>query len=119
MSPQRPIHRLSNSLDDVLAHLGRPTVEAHRAITAQWRSIVGARLSGCCRPAGVADGELTVVADDPVVAEELNWMARDLARSINRLVGNDVVAGVRVRVSAGGGSAGAPGERSPGSADGP
>jgi predicted nucleic acid-binding Zn ribbon protein len=118
MSPQRPVRRLSSSLDDVLAHLGRPTVEAHRVIEAQWRSIVGSRLSGCCRPVGMTDRELTVEAADPVVAEEVNLMARDLARSINRLVGNDVVASVRVRVSSGGGSVGAPGERAPGSTDG-
>lgn len=63
-------------------------------------------------------GELVVSTTDPVVAEELNLISRELAGTLNRLVGDDVVATVRVRVTSEGRFGGAPGEGAPGAPDG-
>lgn len=114
MRNQRPSRHVSNSLDAVLAHFGRPSLDAHEVIRTKWSTIVGSRLAGWCWPSELVSGELVVSTTDPVVAEELNLMKRELAGTLNRLVGDDVVATVRVRVTSEGRSAGAPGDGGPG-----
>lgn len=111
---QRPARHVSNSLDAVLAHFGRPSLDAHEVIRTRWSTIVGTRLAEWCWPSELVSGELVVSTTEPVVAEELKAMARDLAGTLNRLVGDDVVATVRVRVTSEGRSEGAPGDPAPG-----
>lgn len=48
MSPRRSSRHVSNSLDAVLAHLGRPSVDAHEVIRTKWATIVD-----LASPAGV------------------------------------------------------------------
>ena len=118
MRHRRSSRHVSNSVDAVLAHLGRPSVDAHEVIRTKWATIVGPRLAGWCWPSELVSGELVVSTTDPVVAEELNLISRELAGTLNRLVGDDVVATVRVRVTSEGRSGGAPGEGAPGAPDG-
>ena len=48
MRPQRPARHISSSLNAVLAHFGRPSLDAHAVIENQWSTIVGARLAALC-----------------------------------------------------------------------
>ena len=118
MRPQRPARHISSSLNSVLAHFGRPSLDAHAVIENQWSTIVGARLAAWCRPSDLADGQLVVTTGEPAVAEELRLLARELAETLNELVGDDVVATVRVRVTSEGPSVGAPRDDLPGGTQG-
>jgi DNA gyrase subunit B len=82
MRPRRSSRHVSNSLDAVLAHLGRPSVDAHEVIRTKWATIVGSRLAGWCWPSELVSGELVVSTTDPVVAEELNLISRELAGQV-------------------------------------
>ena len=118
MTAQRPSRHVSSSLDAVLAHFGRPSLDAHAVIEGQWPTIVGARLAKWCWPSDLVSGRLVISTTDPAVAEELNLLGRELAGTLNQLVGDDVVATVRVRVTSESRSPGVPTEQAPKGTDG-
>lgn len=106
MRRDRPTVPLRSSLDAVLAHLGRPTLQALEVVSTEWTTLVGGALSTRSHPVDLDDETLIVEVVDSVSARALTGMGHDLVRSVNLLVGEDVVGALRVRVRRDGRSAG-------------
>jgi predicted nucleic acid-binding Zn ribbon protein len=91
----RPVR---DSLEVLQRRLGLARPDTLRQLESAWPELVGVRLAGRCRPGGLRDGRLSVVTDDPVVAEALRWQASDLRAAVCELAGGDVVTEVVVRI---------------------
>jgi predicted nucleic acid-binding Zn ribbon protein len=87
-----------DSLETLQRRLGLARPDTVRQLESAWSELVGARLAERCRPGGMRDGRLSVVTEDPVVAEALRWQAADLCAAANDLIGGEVVTEVVVRV---------------------
>ncbi len=81
-------------------------------IVAAWSDLVGEAVAGHSRVRAVRNGVLEVVVDSPGWATEFRYLESDLVARAARLVGADVIRGVRATVegppSGGDGSAAKP-----------
>lgn len=93
-----PVRRLHDVLDQVLAGLGAPSVEAVVAITSRWAELVGTEVAPYARPVSVENERLVVVVDNPAWASHFRWSEPELVRRIAELVGEGVVRRVVTRV---------------------
>jgi len=95
--PPRPIEA---SLNQVVRGLGR-SAPLLVGLTGRWAEVVGPTLAAHTRPVRM-DGEVLVVAvDEPAWATEVRYLAPELARRAEALVGAGRVRSVRVVVRAG------------------
>src|SRR5687767_10493668 len=94
-----PVH-VGMSVERVLRHLGAPTVDALETVFGQWATLVGARVAEHAEPVAVANGRLTVRAEDPAWASQLKWLERDLVDRLALALGPGVVTSIEVRVGA-------------------
>jgi predicted nucleic acid-binding Zn ribbon protein len=63
-----------------------------------WSDLVGEAVAAHSRIRGVRNGVLEVVVDSPGWATEFRYLESDLVARASRLVGEGVVAGIRVTV---------------------
>jgi predicted nucleic acid-binding Zn ribbon protein len=96
--PRRHPRPLAEGLDQVLAGLGAPPVDALSAIRDGWAELVGPEAALALRPASIRDGRLVVVADGPAWASQARWLTAALVAGIEARCGPDVVTDVAVRV---------------------
>lgn len=89
---------LSASLERLLADMEAPPVDAVAAVFSRWSDIVGPDLADHCRPVSVAGEALTIAADDPVWASELQWLEAELLVRLAAVTGSDRFRTVAVRV---------------------
>jgi len=68
------------------------------AVQAVWEEVVGTRLAAAARPASERNGELTVVCEDSVWAQELDLMQEQLLRALREQLGEAVPRSLRFRV---------------------
>ncbi len=91
--------RLEESLERLLASMEAPSIDAVAAVFSRWSEIVGPDLAEHCRPVSVAGETLTIAADDPVWASELQWLEAKLLERLAAATGSDRFRTVAVRVS--------------------
>jgi predicted nucleic acid-binding Zn ribbon protein len=72
----------------------KPAAEAR--IFGTWAQLVGADLAAHCRPAKLADGELTIEAESTAWATQLRGLAGQLLARIGAELGRDVVRRIHV-----------------------
>jgi predicted nucleic acid-binding Zn ribbon protein len=70
------------------------------AVQAVWEEVVGARLATAARPASERNGELTIVCEDSVWAQELDLMQEQLQRALRERLGEDAPRSLRFRIDA-------------------
>ncbi len=90
---------VSSLLDRVVRGMGAPGTDAVDLVFNRWEEVVGTVLASRTRPAGLEDGRLVLVADDPAVVSHVRWLERDLIDKLDELLGAGRVTGVDVRVS--------------------
>ena len=96
-------HTLGESLHRLHRTMGLARPDAVRVLEASWAQLVGPRLASSCRLRSLQGGRMVVTVDDPAVADQLRWQARDLAAAANGLCGGEVVTEVVARVDRSGG----------------
>lgn len=96
---------VSSLLDRVVKGMGAPGTDAVDLVFNRWDEVVGTVLASRTRPAGLEDGRLVLVADDPAVVSHVRWLERDLLEKLDALLGAGRVTGVDVRVDRPGRSA--------------
>jgi predicted nucleic acid-binding Zn ribbon protein len=81
-----------------------------------WDQVVGERLAGRSRPLGLERDVLTVSADNSSWAAQATFLAGEICRRANEVLGSDQVVSVRVVVASPAGRRGVQGgSRGPGS----
>jgi hypothetical protein len=60
--------------------------------------VVGPKLADECVPIRLEGGLLTLAASSPAWAAQLNFLASDIARKANDVVGSEAVKQVRVQI---------------------
>lgn len=95
---ERPLRRVGDTLDHVLAGLGGPRSSVIEAVFARWPELVGQGLATRAYPARLRDGVLVVEVTEPGWASQVRWLEADLLRRLAAEVGEGVVTGVEVRV---------------------
>jgi hypothetical protein len=86
-------------LDRVLRGMGAPGVDAVELVFNRWEQVVGTVLAAQTRPAGLENGRLVLVADDPAVVSHVRWLEHQLLERLDGLLGSGRVVGIDVRVS--------------------
>lgn len=74
---------LGLALERLFGHLGAPAVQTVSELGSLWPTIVGPGLAEHSRPAGLVDGVLTVVCDDPAWASQIKWMDAQIKTRID------------------------------------
>ena len=92
---------LRESIDQVLAGLGAPTVDHIRTVHDRWDELVGTGVADHAQPASIEHGQLVVTVDDPAWASQLRWAEPDLLRRLEAVLGAEVVTSVVTRVRRG------------------
>lgn len=92
----RPV-RLATALDRVLAGLGSPPASTLEVIEAAWSELVGPAAAEGLRPVAVRDGELLVVATDPVWVGQARWLETAVVEGLAERLGAGVVTGLTAR----------------------
>jgi predicted nucleic acid-binding Zn ribbon protein len=94
--------RLREVLDGVVGRLGLG-VSAHTAtVWARWPEAVGDAMALHVEPTSLRDGVLRVRADSPTWATEASYLAEEIQKRVNALVGTEAVDEVRVWSGPGG-----------------
>jgi predicted nucleic acid-binding Zn ribbon protein len=88
---------LSSAIDGLVSETGWEIAVATGSVFGRWAQIVGPDLAAHTVPDGLADGELTVLADSTAWATQLRLLAADLVRKLNAELGDGSVRRVNVR----------------------
>ncbi|HEX6932595.1 MAG TPA: DciA family protein [Streptosporangiaceae bacterium] len=88
---------LSTAIDRLVDETGWELAVATGSVFGRWAQIVGPDLAAHTAPEGLADGELTVIADSTAWATQLRLLAADLVRKLNAELGDGSVRRVNVR----------------------
>jgi predicted nucleic acid-binding Zn ribbon protein len=88
---------LSTAIDGLVAATGWELAVATGSVFGRWAQIVGPDLAAHTVPDGLADGELTVIADSTAWATQLRLLAAELVRKLNSELGDGSVRRVNVR----------------------
>jgi predicted nucleic acid-binding Zn ribbon protein len=87
---------LADALERLLADRDWQRPAAAARLLAAWDTVVGPEVAARCRPAGLRDGELSVVAESSAWATQLRLLSRALLARIHAEVGTDLVSGLRI-----------------------
>jgi hypothetical protein len=93
-----PPRRLSDSLDRVLAGLGRPSVDVLDVLRDRWEELVGPAAAEALRPLGIEHGTLVVAVSEPAWASHVRWLGAELVARAGEVLGPGVVTAVEARV---------------------
>lgn len=88
--------RLRNLLSDVGSKLGISSAVETGAVWAKWREIVGDAIADHADPSSLRSGVLRIRADSPTWATEIGYLGGEIKSRINKAVGSQLVAEVRV-----------------------
>jgi predicted nucleic acid-binding Zn ribbon protein len=81
--------------------IGTARPDSLATLTDQWDQVIGRRLATHCSLHSLRHGTLVVATTDGGVAEQLEWMANDLAKAANSVLGTDEITAVEVRIRRG------------------
>ncbi|HZR71131.1 MAG TPA: DUF721 domain-containing protein [Burkholderiales bacterium] len=90
------ISRLRDLLAPALARSGLDASSDLWRIADAWERAVGPTIAAHAAPAGFQRGELAVASNEAVWRQELTYLASDIKEKINRILGGDVVARIRI-----------------------
>jgi hypothetical protein len=85
-------------LERYLSSLGAPPPRVTVDVATRWVDIVGAELARVTEPGSLRDGVLVVTTTEPAVAEHLRWSEQAVVERANRVLGAEVIRGLRTRV---------------------
>lgn len=88
---------LGAAINGLVAETGWEFAVATGSVFGRWAQIVGPDLAAHTAPDGLADGELTVIADSTAWATQLRLLASELVRKLNAELGDGAVRRVKVR----------------------
>jgi len=88
---------LGAAISDLVAETGWELAVATGSVFGRWAQIVGPDLAAHTAPDGLAEGELTVLADSTAWATQLRLLAAELVRKLNEELGDGAVRRVKVR----------------------
>ncbi len=91
-----PIRR---GLEQLMAGLGAPEIDATSTIVKRWPEIVGPELAKGVVAVAVRGSELLVRVDDPAWASQIAWLEAQLLDRINGLVGPGRITSVKATVA--------------------
>ena len=86
-------------LDRVVRGMGAPGTDAVDLVFNRWDDVVGTVLAKQTRPAGLEQGRLVLVADDPAVVSHVKWLEAQLLERLDGLLGAGRVTAIDVRVT--------------------
>jgi predicted nucleic acid-binding Zn ribbon protein len=89
--------RLGAAINGLITETGWELAVATGSVFGRWAQIVGPDLAAHTAPGGLADGELTVIADSTAWATQLRLLAAELVRKLNAELGDGAVRRVKVR----------------------
>jgi hypothetical protein len=87
--------RIADSLEDLLAALGRPSIGIQVRLAKSWPSVVGPILADKTAPAGLKHGVLSVRVKNHTLAQEMQFLKPDLLAAIDAALGGDAVREIR------------------------
>lgn len=90
---------IRKGLEQLMAGLGAPEIDASTAIVDSWPEIVGPELAKGVVAVAVRGRELIVRVDDPAWASQVAWLEAQLLDRINNLVGPGRVTSVKATVA--------------------
>ena len=88
---------LNAAIGGLIDSRGWREAAAMGSVFGRWAQIVGPDLAAHTRPAGMADRELTVIADSTAWATQVRLLAAQLVRRLNAELGDGSVERVKVR----------------------
>jgi predicted nucleic acid-binding Zn ribbon protein len=88
---------LNAAIGGLVEDQGWAMAAATGSVFARWAEIVGPDLAAHTSPGGLADGELTVLADSTAWATQVRLLAAQLVRRLNAELGDGAVRRVQVR----------------------
>jgi predicted nucleic acid-binding Zn ribbon protein len=88
---------LNAAIGGLIDARGWQEAAAAGSVFGRWAEIVGPDLAAHTRPDGLADGELTVIADSTAWATQVRLLAAQLVRRLNAELGDGSVQRVKVR----------------------
>jgi predicted nucleic acid-binding Zn ribbon protein len=68
------------------------------AVQSVWAEVVGERVAASSRPVSERDGAVTIACSDPVWAQELDLMQKQLQDGLQERLGEDAPQSLRFRV---------------------
>lgn len=93
-----PAEPMQTVLDRVVKSMGAPSTDAVDLVFNRWSEVVGAQLGQRTRPVGLADGTLTIAADDPATVSHVRYLEAELCERLTELLGHARVTRVDVKV---------------------
>lgn len=93
-----PPARIGDSLDRVLAGLGRPSVDVLSTLAERWDELVGPAAAAAVHLLDLVDGVLVVAVDEPAWASHIRWAGPGVVARASELLGAGVVTSVEARV---------------------
>ncbi len=94
----RPPTAIGSDLEGVLAQRGWTARLRGTRVFTHWERIVGPELARRCEPVRVAGGTLVIRAENQAWATQLRYLTPALLTSAQELLGEDVVAEIRLVV---------------------
>jgi predicted nucleic acid-binding Zn ribbon protein len=93
--PPKPVRDV---LSQLLARRGYAQIQTAATCEAAWRQAVGEKLAGHTRPGNVRRGVLEVLVRNSSVLQELSFIKAKAVKTLNQLVPEQQIKGVRFRV---------------------
>ena len=81
----------------LVAERGWEDTTTAAGVLANWDRLVGPEIADHCRPAGLVDGELVLVAESSAWATQLRLLTRTMTARLKEQVGEGVVTSIVVR----------------------
>jgi predicted nucleic acid-binding Zn ribbon protein len=100
--PDAPVE-LRASLDRLLRHSGKPSIQTLDVVFQQWVDLVGETAAAHSKPVLLDRERLVIEVDTPTWASELHWHEAALLRHLRTVLGSDAPGRLEVRVARRGG----------------
>ena len=90
---------LGFGVERVMKHMDAPQTSVVEAVFSKWEELVGDVIGSHSRPAGIADGVLTVEVENQAWASEMSWMAEELVRQIQLKLDTDEIHSIKISLA--------------------
>lgn len=90
---------LGFGVERVMKHMDAPQTSIVEAVFSNWAHLVGDVIGAHSKPAGIADGVLTVEVENQAWASEMSWMAEELVRQIQMKLDTDEIESIKIKLA--------------------
>lgn len=94
----RDPRRVSDSLDRLAHSIGAPSSEVLSKVFSRWEELVGDQVAAHATPLSLRHGVMVVDVDQPAWATQLRYLAPELLRRLDEVIGAGEIREVSVRV---------------------